>query len=172
MTGSANDLVSLRQFARGHGTTLAAVQRAIETHRITAVVRASSGRILGVYAAQASAQWKANTDPAQAARRAKPAIHERPNVTENITDNAPAALVRALELAICPSIALMTRRGLAGKAALELWDEFIVCTGQALEEVLGREISLPTDGPFGELLHEAGRERLIRRAEEIRREIE
>lgn len=171
MTGSANDLVSLRQFARGHGTTLAAVQRAIETGRITAVVRASNGRILGVYAAQAAAQWRANTDPAQAARRAR-SIPERPNVTENITDNASAALVRALELAICPSIALMTRRGLAGDAALELWDEFMVCTGQALQEVLGREISLPTDGPFGELLQEAGRERLIRRAEEIRREIE
>jgi len=64
------DWVSLREFARRRGVTLHAVQRAIATGRVsgTAVRRSTDGRITGIEANQATAQWNASTDPIQAAR--------------------------------------------------------------------------------------------------------
>lgn len=60
--------VSLREFARQRGVTLAAVQKAIESGRVTAVRRSESGRLKGIDLIAGTEQWNARTDPAQAAR--------------------------------------------------------------------------------------------------------
>lgn len=68
----AEDWVSLREFGRRHDLSLAAVQKAIETGRVTAVKRhALSGRLKAIDAIAAAAQWNANTDPAEAAKNGK-----------------------------------------------------------------------------------------------------
>lgn len=60
--------VSLREFARQRGVRLAAVQKAIESGRVTAVRRSESGRLTGIDLIAGTEQWNARTDPTQAAR--------------------------------------------------------------------------------------------------------
>lgn len=60
--------ISLREFARRREVTLGAVQKAIESKRVTAVRRSESGRLLAIEYHAATAQWNSNTDPDQAAR--------------------------------------------------------------------------------------------------------
>ena len=60
--------ISLREFARQRGVTLAAVQKAIASGRVTAVRRDANERISGIELHRATAQWNAMTDPAQSAR--------------------------------------------------------------------------------------------------------
>ncbi len=60
--------ISLREFARRREVTLGAVQKAIESGRVTAVRRNDGGRLVAIEMHAASAQWSTNTDPDQAAR--------------------------------------------------------------------------------------------------------
>jgi len=60
--------VSLRAFARRLNVRLSAVQKAIESGRVTAIRRNEAGRLTAIEVHQATAQWASNTDPAQAAR--------------------------------------------------------------------------------------------------------
>lgn len=62
--------MSLRAYARHRGVALSAVQKAIETRRVTAI-REEGGRITGIEQNQADAQWAKNTDPVEAARNGK-----------------------------------------------------------------------------------------------------
>ena len=50
---------------------MSAVQKAIESGRVTAVRRNEKGRLVAIEFVQASAQWDANTDPAEAAKNGK-----------------------------------------------------------------------------------------------------
>jgi hypothetical protein len=59
--------MSLRAYARHRGVALSAVQKAIESRRVTAI-KEDGGRICGIEKHQADAQWSANTDAAEAAR--------------------------------------------------------------------------------------------------------
>lgn len=63
----AEEWISLREFARRHEVRLSAVQKAIESGRVTAIKREGS-RIVAIEFHAASQQWSANTDPVQAAR--------------------------------------------------------------------------------------------------------
>lgn len=63
--------ISLRAFARRHNVRLSAVQKAIESGRVTAVRRNAAGRLKGIEANLAALQWSQNTDPAQAERSGK-----------------------------------------------------------------------------------------------------
>lgn len=63
--------------------------------------------------------------------------------------------------------ALALERGLAGEAALELVDEFIVVAYDVLEEHLGREALIPLDGEIAMLLNDDGRALLLERAQRI-----
>ena len=60
--------VSLREFSRNRGVRLAAVQKAIESGRVTAVKRGNTGRLAGIEMNRATLEWNRNTDPDQAAR--------------------------------------------------------------------------------------------------------
>jgi len=62
--------MSLRAYARYRGVALSAVQKAIETRRVTAI-REEGGRITGIERHQADEQWGKNTDPVEAARNGK-----------------------------------------------------------------------------------------------------
>lgn len=64
------DWISLRDFARRRGCTLAAVQKAIATGRVSAgaVTRDARGRLSGIDADQAAIDWHDNTDPELALR--------------------------------------------------------------------------------------------------------
>ena len=64
----ADGWVSLREFARRRGVSLTAVQKAIESGRVTAVRRDEHNRLVAIEADLATAQWNANTDPAEAAK--------------------------------------------------------------------------------------------------------
>lgn len=64
--------VSLREFARMRGVSLGAVQKAIESGRVTAVRRSIEGRLKAIDAVAATAQWNGNTDPDQAGRAGAP----------------------------------------------------------------------------------------------------
>lgn len=59
---------SLRRYARHRGVSLYAVQTAIASGRVTAVRRNEQGKIVGINAVQADAQWAAHTDATEAAR--------------------------------------------------------------------------------------------------------
>ena len=59
--------MSLRAYARHRDVTLSAVQKAIESRRVTAI-KEDGGRIVGIEKHQADAQWAANTDVVEAAR--------------------------------------------------------------------------------------------------------
>jgi len=67
----SEEWISLRAFARRRGVRLAAVQKAIESGRVTSVRRNEKGRLKAIEFVQASAQWDANTDPAEAAKNGK-----------------------------------------------------------------------------------------------------
>lgn len=60
--------ISLREFARRREVTLGAVQKAIESKRVTAVRRSQAGRLTAIEFHQACLQWNRNTDPDQAGR--------------------------------------------------------------------------------------------------------
>lgn len=63
--------MSLRAYARHRGVALSAVQKAIETNRVTAIKRSDEGRITGIDQELADQQWTLNTDPAEAAKNGK-----------------------------------------------------------------------------------------------------
>lgn len=60
--------ISLREFARRREVTLGAVQKAIESGRVTSVRRSQAGRLTAIEFNAASTQWNRNTDPDQAGR--------------------------------------------------------------------------------------------------------
>lgn len=62
--------MSLRAYARSRSVSLNAVQKAIESRRVTAI-REEGGRIVGIEKNLADKQWAANTDPVEAARNGK-----------------------------------------------------------------------------------------------------
>jgi hypothetical protein len=62
--------MSLRAYARHRGVALSAVQKAIESRRVTAI-REEGNRITGIEKNQADEQWAKNTDPVEAARNGK-----------------------------------------------------------------------------------------------------
>jgi hypothetical protein len=67
--GAIVEWISLREFARRREVRLSAVQKAIESGRISAAaVKRDGSRIVGIEFHQATADWNANTDPEQAAR--------------------------------------------------------------------------------------------------------
>jgi hypothetical protein len=61
---------SLRAYARHRGCALSAVQKAIESRRVTAI-REENGRITGIEKNAADLQWGLNTDPIEAERNGK-----------------------------------------------------------------------------------------------------
>lgn len=61
-SGDGLDLISLREYARRHGVTLGAVQKAIASGRVTAVKRNERGFLCGIFEGEANKQWAANTD--------------------------------------------------------------------------------------------------------------
>lgn len=63
--------ISLRAYARYREVALSAVQKAIDSARVTAVRRNAAGRLTGIERHQADQQWTANTDPVEAARNGK-----------------------------------------------------------------------------------------------------
>lgn len=63
--------ISLRAYARHRGCTLHAVQKAIESGRVTAIVRSDDDRVVGIDQTLADQQWALNTDPAEAAKNGK-----------------------------------------------------------------------------------------------------
>lgn len=68
--------VSLREFARNRGVRLSAVQKAIESGRVTAVKRDEKGRLKAIELNRAMAEWNGNTDLDQAARAGAPLLVE------------------------------------------------------------------------------------------------
>jgi len=89
--------MSLRAYARHRGVRLSAVQKAIETRRVTAI-REKNGRVNGIEKHQADEQWGKNTDPVEAARNGKlvaPATVQAPSQAsaDVKTDPVPAAPV-------------------------------------------------------------------------------
>lgn len=65
---NAEEWVSLREFARRREVALSAVQKAIDSGRVTAVKRDARGRLQAIEVRQASIEWDTKTDPVQAAR--------------------------------------------------------------------------------------------------------
>jgi hypothetical protein len=85
--------MSLRAYARYRGVALSAVQKAIETRRVTAI-REEGGRITGIERHQADEQWGKNTDPVEAARNGKlgaPASVPTPGLASADVKTDPAA---------------------------------------------------------------------------------
>lgn len=66
--------ISLREFNRRRGVSLAAVQKAIKNRRVTAVRRNAAGKLIGIEFHAATRQWNCNTDPDQAARAGAPVL--------------------------------------------------------------------------------------------------
>jgi hypothetical protein len=84
--------ISLREFARRREVTLGAVQKAIESGRVTAVKRNGNGRLVGIEFHAATAQWGLNTDPDQAARAGQSLerLAELPLVPNRVANSPPA----------------------------------------------------------------------------------
>lgn len=94
--------ISLREFARRRGVALSAVQKAIESKRVTAVRRSASGRLIGIDAVLGAIQWDQNTDPAEAAKNGKFAgadlnviPHARESGVLPLGDSEPGAAQRS-----------------------------------------------------------------------------
>ena len=64
----SDQYISLRAYSRMRGVSLYAVQTAIASGRVTAVRLNDAGKITGIDAVKADAQWAANTDATEAAR--------------------------------------------------------------------------------------------------------
>jgi hypothetical protein len=79
--------VSLRRFAEVRDVNLSAVQKAIESGRVTSVLR-EGDRLVGIHQVQAMVEWDANTDPVEAARNGKLPLAEP---AAGGTEAAPAA---------------------------------------------------------------------------------
>lgn len=65
------DWVSLREFSRRRGVALSAVQKAIDSGRVTAVRRNARGHLEAIDARLAAVQWDGNTDPVEALKNGK-----------------------------------------------------------------------------------------------------
>lgn len=112
---SAEIWMSLREFARKRLVSLAAVQKAIESGRVTAVKKdPASGRLVGIEFNAATRQWNGNTDLDQAARNGKildaPNTPATPVATPGGGDNAAGA---------APAAALQTSAPVAGDLPLD-----------------------------------------------------
>lgn len=71
MAETKTEQISVRECARRLGVRHRAVQKAIETGRVTAVTRDARGRLSAVEWPTAREQWARNTDPAEAAKNGK-----------------------------------------------------------------------------------------------------
>jgi hypothetical protein len=80
---NAENWVSLREFSRMRGVSLGAVQKAIESGRVTVVRRGMSGKLKSIEANQAMRQWNGNTDPDQAARAGAPICPPAPIISRS-----------------------------------------------------------------------------------------
>lgn len=67
----AEEWISLRAYARHRGVALSAVQKAIESKRVTVVRRNERQHVIAIEKHAADQQWAANTDPVEAARNGK-----------------------------------------------------------------------------------------------------
>ncbi len=67
----AEEWISLRAYARHRGVALSAVQKAIETKRVTVVRRNERQHVIAIEKHAADQQWAANTDAVEAARNGK-----------------------------------------------------------------------------------------------------
>lgn len=91
----AEEWISLREFSRRREVALSAVQKAIESGRVSAVKRDAGGRLEAIEYVRASSEWNAHTDPVQAARSGK--ILEAPGQIADLVaaagerDGAPLA---------------------------------------------------------------------------------
>lgn len=75
--------MKLRAYARHRGVTLAAVQKAVETGRVTAVRRNEKSWLVGIDQELADQQWAERTDPGEAAKNGQvlqPAMHTQATV--------------------------------------------------------------------------------------------
>ena len=67
----AEEWISLRAYARHRGVALSAVQKAIESKRVTVVRRNERQHVIAIEKHAADQQWAANTDAVEAARNGK-----------------------------------------------------------------------------------------------------
>lgn len=74
--GAAEQWMSLRAYARRREVRLSAVQKAINSGRVTAV-RRKGERVVSIDAIAADAQWLAHTDPVESAKTTD-TLHARP----------------------------------------------------------------------------------------------
>ncbi len=84
----AEQWMSLRRYAKHRGVRLSAVQKAIETGRVTAVKRNGAGRLSGIESAAADVQWAQNTDPVEAAKSGKVIVAPLVGIGEESTASA------------------------------------------------------------------------------------
>lgn len=107
--------ISLRAFARRHNVRLSAVQKAIESGRVTAVKRNAAGRLKGIEANLAALQWSQNTDPAQAERSGKTgAAVSAPDTTAAVSAPGPAPGVAGEQLQLASADVSTPANGVAG----------------------------------------------------------
>lgn len=81
MADGIEEWISLREFSRRRDVRLSAVQKAIETERVTAVRRDARGRLVAIEYHAATLQWNANTDPTQAERSGTQSVQAPPAST-------------------------------------------------------------------------------------------
>ena len=95
MVNQVEEWISLREFARRRSVALSAVQKAIDTGRVTAVRRDDQGRLKKIEVHRATHEWNAKTDPVQAARSGQllqaPIAPEAPELPLGQQDASSAA---------------------------------------------------------------------------------
>jgi len=99
MTETVENWVSLREFARQRSVSLGAVQKAIQTGRVTAVKR-DGNRLTAIELHAATAQWNRNTDPDQAGRSGQAPTIEQTSPQLSLDQPAGAAAATDQDAAV------------------------------------------------------------------------
>jgi hypothetical protein len=85
--------ISLREFERRFPVTLRAIQKAVESGRVTDVLRTPAGTLRGIHATNAWDEWLRNTDQGESAKSGKmyPVVASTTHASTPSIDSAPEA---------------------------------------------------------------------------------
>jgi hypothetical protein len=152
MGSQKEEWVSLREFARLCGRSHRAAQKAIEDRRIpaSAIRHDAQGHIVAVEYHQASACWRANSDPRRSLKDFPPRSPRLPVQTSGrdpvLDEHVPQLLGVAFANALIPACAMSVwRHGLSPGQALDAHEDQLLAVMYAIADAL--QLSPDDDRP-------------------------
>jgi glycogen synthase len=149
------DLVSLRAYAKHRDCRRGVVEEAIHSGRISdAVVRDSTGRLKGIYQAEADALWDANTDPVMAAKSSSKSIFPTREAYLEHRSKRERFLADQAEIDYLEAVGRLVAADEVKQAQFEIARILRDRLTSAIDRIDGMLATVPQSGAIRKALHE------------------